>query len=290
MSKQMQWSKFYWGDWTRDAALRNCSYAAKGLWMDMLAQMDASEERGVFLMAGRAATPAEIARAVGGDRRTVERLLVELEEKGVFSRDDRGALFSRRMTRDDVISRRNAANGKQGGNPVLLNNKDLPEKSVNPPLKAEEELEEEKEAEKRVSKTAADAPPTISLVVSDGLLVAAKERAPRKFRLPVDWQPNAAEIAYARDRDLDVERTAADFRDYFCGKAEARAGWTGSWQTWCRKAVDYRTNRVAARYAPAESKMAWMFDPARNGLGQADLMPSEPEGFTTIDMTADGRF
>jgi hypothetical protein len=156
MSKQMQWTKFWWGDWARDACLRTSSYAAKGLWMDMLCHMDASDERGFLVISGKAATAADIARIVGGERRTVERLLIELETNGVFSRDDRGAIFSRRMTRDDVISRRNAANGKLGGNPILLENKELEEISVNLPLKADKEedkIREERKEERAVLRT-----------------------------------------------------------------------------------------------------------------------------------------
>jgi hypothetical protein len=141
--KRMQWSKFCWADWERDPALRTSSYAAKGLWMDMLCQMDANPERGFLVIAGRAATSAEIARMVGGERRMVERLIGELEANGVFSRDERGAIFCRRMTRDDAISRRNIANGQLGGNPILIVNKGLGEKPVNIPLKAEKERESE---------------------------------------------------------------------------------------------------------------------------------------------------
>jgi len=116
--------------------------------MDMLCQMDASHERGFLLVGNRAATPHEIARIVGGERRTVERLLKELEANGVFSRDDRNAIFSRRMTRECDISRRNAANGKLGGNPVLKKNKDLDKNSVKRPDKAEADTEADTEADK----------------------------------------------------------------------------------------------------------------------------------------------
>lgn len=131
----LPWSKFYWADWERDPGLRACSYAAKGLWMDMLCRMDASTERGFLLAGDRAATNAEIAKMVGGERRTVERLIGELEAQRVLSRDGRAAIYSRRMCREVAISRRNAENGKLGGNPQLANNNDLDKKAVNPPVK-----------------------------------------------------------------------------------------------------------------------------------------------------------
>jgi hypothetical protein len=269
MSKAMPWSKFCWADWMCDAELSLCSLAAQGLWMRMLCQMDASNERGFLVSGGRATTPAEIAKLVCCDRRTVERLLVELEERRVFSRDDRGAIFSRRMTRDDAIARRNATNGQRGGNPVLLKNKDISDLPVNPQVKAEEETEEDKEAEKQEEEHAAVAspPPVASNVVS---LMPAKPT--RKFRLPADWRPSPAEFAYAAERDLDVERTAADFRDYWTAKGEARAGWTGSWQMWCRKQVDYRGGQRGGGRAPA-SKIGWVIDALR------DMSPEPPPHF-----------
>ncbi len=114
------WSKFFWSDWQRDSALHLCSLAARGLWMELLCQMDCSSERGFLVVAGRAASTAEIAKLIGAERRTVERLIRELERAGVFSRDERGAMFSRRMLRDQVAEERDHANGRKGGNPALL--------------------------------------------------------------------------------------------------------------------------------------------------------------------------
>ena len=69
----------------------------------------------------------------------------------------------------------------------------------------------------------------------------ATKRPPKtasKHPLPADWQPCAEERAYAAERGLDPDRVALDFRDYWTAKAEARAGWTGTWQTWCRREAD----------------------------------------------------
>ena len=149
--RRMQWSKWHWDDWARDPGLRASSYAAKGLWMDLLCQMDASRERGFLLIGDRVPTGAEIARMVGGEARAVVRLMRELEANGVFSRDSRGAIFCRRMVRDCADLQQNIADGRLGGNPVLMKNKDLAEKRVNPPDKAETdtEIEKERKREKR---------------------------------------------------------------------------------------------------------------------------------------------
>lgn len=145
----MPWSKFSWSDWSRDPNLRISSHAAKGLWMDMLCQMDSSRERGYLLVSGRAATIPEIAKMVGSDRRAVERLIAELEANGVLSRDDRGAIFCRRMTRESAAAQRNAANGKLGGNPSLKTNNELTENSVGMSDKAEAEGDSDRESERK---------------------------------------------------------------------------------------------------------------------------------------------
>lgn len=50
--------------------------------------------------------------------------LAQLELNGVFSRLPDGTIYSRRMVRDERIREVRAAAGKQGGNPILVGNKD----------------------------------------------------------------------------------------------------------------------------------------------------------------------
>jgi len=46
-------------------------------------------------------------------------LLDELERNGVFSRDRKGRIFSRRMVRESATRKKASVNGKKGGNPAL---------------------------------------------------------------------------------------------------------------------------------------------------------------------------
>jgi hypothetical protein len=71
------------------------------------------------LVSGRPVTAAQLANLVGGPGGEVEAQLDELEEAGVFSRDDGGVIYSRRMRRDEEKARKDRANGKAGGNPAL---------------------------------------------------------------------------------------------------------------------------------------------------------------------------
>ena len=93
---------FYPGDWQKDPSLRRCCKAAKGVWMDMLCLLFECPSRGVFVDAGgRPWGDEEIAAAIGGDMASNLECIRELLAKGVVQRDARGAIFSRRMVRDE---------------------------------------------------------------------------------------------------------------------------------------------------------------------------------------------
>ncbi len=111
--------QFYPGDWMKDQNLRRSSHGAKGLWIDLMCLMFESEERGVLATNGQPWTDDEIAWAAGGDRTTTLNLLSELIAKGVAARRQDGALFSRRMVRDESKRRKCSEAGKLGGNPTL---------------------------------------------------------------------------------------------------------------------------------------------------------------------------
>jgi hypothetical protein len=113
--------QFYPADWRKDPALSSCSLAARGLWIELLCVAHESDDYGHLTVNGNAMTDVQIARSVGEAVGVVKRLLTELEHAGVFSRDVNGAIFSRRMERDERIRSTRAECGKMGGNPVLLN-------------------------------------------------------------------------------------------------------------------------------------------------------------------------
>jgi hypothetical protein len=133
--KRQPWAKWYWGDWRKDARLRRCSYAARGLWADMLSLMGGECDRfGYLVMEDQALGASDLAGLLGGAERDVQRLLDELQGKRVFSRtgdtdlpDDIkalvatdlpvGTLFSRRMLRDKAKEASDRENGRKGGNP-----------------------------------------------------------------------------------------------------------------------------------------------------------------------------
>lgn len=127
MKDRMPWMKFYPQDYLADPQVRMCSFAARGLWLEMLCHMYRLDERGVLAVNGAAWTDEQVLRATGcGDEGRT--WLAELESNGVFSRNASGAIFSRRMVRDQELSKINTTNGSKGGNASLKST------SVNPPV------------------------------------------------------------------------------------------------------------------------------------------------------------
>lgn len=120
------WFKFHASDWLGDHALRLCSAASRGVWIDMLAIMHRAEPYGHLVVAGRSPDSRTIAKLIGDTPKTVERALRELEQNGVLSRTTDLTVFSRRMVRDFERALSDRANGRAGGNPALVRRGDCP--------------------------------------------------------------------------------------------------------------------------------------------------------------------
>lgn len=126
MAAAKPWMKFYPRDWRADEKLRDCSLAARGLWIEMLAIMHASERYGRLLVNGKVPSTVSLARQVGAATDEIDPLLDELREAGVFSTDANGIIYSRRMKSDEKLVENARKNGKRGGNPKLC------DKTINP--------------------------------------------------------------------------------------------------------------------------------------------------------------
>jgi hypothetical protein len=94
-----------------------------------------AQPAGYLTFNGNAIDLPTLARMCGCSAAEVESLIGELERYGVFSRDRKGRIYSRRIVRDAQRSATNQKNGQKGGNPNLCINEQKSE-SVNPPDKA----------------------------------------------------------------------------------------------------------------------------------------------------------
>jgi len=131
---KLPWMKFFPTDWRADPALRVCSLAARGLWIEILAIMHEAEPRGHLLVKGRSPTVEQLAVLTGSSTDECSRLEKELEIAGVFDRRKNDVIVSRRMEKDENLARKNRENGKKGGNPSLCYKNEI-RQSDNPPDK-----------------------------------------------------------------------------------------------------------------------------------------------------------
>lgn len=239
-----RWSKFWWQDWQRDPALRMCSLAARGAWIEILCLMADADPVGHLLVNGRTPNMKQLSSVLGCTERETKKLLSELEENGVFSRLEDGTIYSRRMVRDKAISDEAALNGKKGGNPNI---KPKPQSKVKgfaqegltpshnpeatPPLKHQEtEAEADTEKEKSKKEMRVTAPPAPS---DDG-----GSKSKRGHRLPDDWQPSPELVQFAIDNRVDPQITAEKFRDYWHsvpGSKAVKLDWDATWRNWVRR-------------------------------------------------------
>jgi hypothetical protein len=121
--------KWYPTDWRADPKLRMCSLAARGLWIELIGYMHEGEPYGHLTINGITPSINDMAALVGRPLPEVRKALAELKDRQVYSTDDDGRMYSRRMVRDKAKAEKDRENGKGGGNPKLKG-------GVNPPDKA----------------------------------------------------------------------------------------------------------------------------------------------------------
>lgn len=78
-------------------------------------------------------------------------------------------------------------------------------------------------------------------------------------RLPEDWTPSERNLNDAADRGLMPERIAreaAQFRDHYLGRGEARVDWDAIWRTWLGNMDRFGPPRQASAPAAAPASVA----------------------------------
>jgi hypothetical protein len=136
--------KFWPQDWQRDAALRLCSLAARGLWLELLALAHDAEPYGHVTVNGRPPTQKQLAVLVNASTREVGTLIGELESAGVFSRTPENVIFSRRMVKDHDVSLKGEASVRKRWGMHKDRNSGAEPNRVPNSLESESESESEK--------------------------------------------------------------------------------------------------------------------------------------------------
>ena len=104
--KRKPWMKWYPRDWRAETGLQLVSRAARSVWLDMLGLMHESTLIGYLLLNGKKPTPEQLARVLGDDIRDLSRWLDELASAGIYSENEDGIIYSRRMVRDHEMAER----------------------------------------------------------------------------------------------------------------------------------------------------------------------------------------
>jgi hypothetical protein len=120
---------FHRGDWAKDPGVKMLDSFEKGIWVELIFLVEECEPRGYAMKPnGYPMTISEIADSVGTKFDEPQRVMDTIEklvEVGVASLDldgrsaTRGAIFCRRIVRDEKIRKQNVENGRKGGSPVL---------------------------------------------------------------------------------------------------------------------------------------------------------------------------
>jgi len=210
-----RWSRFWWQDHQGDAALRACTLAARGYWLEMLCVMHTATPVGHLVINGRRPTDRQMAAICGCSEKEARTYTAELEAAGVFSRTDDGTIWCRRMVRDAAASENGRTWGKAGGNPNLKASHNRVGKGedlsggVNPPLnpkvnggpnlqstEAEAEAEEEPPYPHAVGDGTPASPGTPPGSRTDRTNPRSKGTNPRANAVRVPWRSGAVELIY----------------------------------------------------------------------------------------------
>jgi hypothetical protein len=202
------WMKFYPSDWLGSSRLRRCTFAARGLAIELICHMHQGEPYGHLTVVGNAA----IARLVGMSSKKLSQTLPELIQNGIILESKTGVLFSPRMVRDYEKSLKRQADGGLGGNPAL-------KQVVNPEDKPSDTRCQIPEARKK------------DIDIEAG---KRKSRKAKTIPLPKGWRPNANAITLANSLNVDLAEVEARFRDYLASSGKEYADYDAALRTFIR--------------------------------------------------------
>lgn len=254
--------QFYPDNWRNSSNLRRCSWAARGVWIEVICLMHDSERYGCLPW-----TLKEIAQALG----CPIALLRELVEKGVLKGADTGDVepfsytprsgrregapvvlierqpaplwFSSRMVRDEHIRGVRGDGTRFGEGPDGSPN--LAPKGGRKPSPKGGFGEAPKAAPKPPKSDGPSSSTPTSYRDTSPLPsgVAPSQADPRGSRLDPKWLPDPEGVALCRELGLDVARTLAGFGDHWRSQPGAKgrkADWDAVWRNWCRREVELR--------------------------------------------------
>jgi uncharacterized protein YdaU (DUF1376 family) len=115
MPEKLPALQFYPGDWRKDPGVQAVDLYCRGFWFECLMLMHESEERGVLSINGKPIPVENLARLLGETKKKTQKTIEILLEFGVAAKREDGAIFCRRMVRDEQIRADRAEAGRKGG-------------------------------------------------------------------------------------------------------------------------------------------------------------------------------
>jgi hypothetical protein len=186
---------FFTGDWMKDPELRFCSLFARGLLVDLLCILFEAKEQGFASKPdGTPRSDSELADAIsGGTREEKLAAIRELEHSGVLSRDNRGVLYSRRLSRLGEISKTRSKAGSKGGSKTQAKGE----------AKAKQNL---KQTDKQNTGVSVSDSASVSDIISPPLTA----RDVREIRVPIGWERQEFRTAWGAWCNLFLSTTGRD--------------------------------------------------------------------------------
>jgi len=227
--KRLPWDKFSWDAWENEPGLALCSMAAQGFWMRLLCIC--AKEGGYLLVSGKAPSDDELAYLMRQPVERVREWLKELEDRGVFSRDRRKVIYSRRMVRDTKNRAVAQQNGKRGGNPNLRKDTTSGER-----VNLEKEKEREEDKEKDNPHTPSEGAGEIEAAWErdehfgaawDALTPEMRRRSKSRAKTWPEWKKAARAVGGGGE-------LAARLRRYIANDPDARRGYGPAFDRWLR--------------------------------------------------------
>ncbi len=105
---------FYYGDWMKAPEIRALDLNVRMIWFEMMGLMWESTERGYLTINSNSVSTSVISRMIGVPITELEEALQQLEKYNVHSKREDGAIYSRRMVRDEQIRLNKSKAGQEG--------------------------------------------------------------------------------------------------------------------------------------------------------------------------------
>lgn len=105
---------FYFGDWRKAPEIRALDLDVRMMWFEMIGFMWESTERGYLTLNQKPVSDFVISKMIGVDITKFNQALNQMVEFNVFSRREDGAIYCRKMVRDEKFRQIKSFAGKEG--------------------------------------------------------------------------------------------------------------------------------------------------------------------------------